>query len=364
MSLIFENIYHAYGQNSVLEDITFEAPSGEITCLIGPSGSGKSTLLRIAAGLEYLQKGRLILDGEPLVTPQHQPPPEQRPIGLVFQENTLFPHMTVARNIAFGIEHLPGKQRTKRINDLLDSVGLGDYGDRYPHTLSGGQQQRIALIRSLAPEPRILLMDEPYANIDSTRRRTLRETARLTLKQKDTITILVTHDPQEAMEMADKVIVLNDKQVIQTGSPEELYQTPADVIVATLFGGAQAFHGVFKGHYFQTPYGPIDLNDRANYEQLHRDQTYHLAMRPEGLNFSISSHPEPEHNALQVSDIRFMGNSKLIFAAPQNSSKNLPLLRIMDRGDIPVAIGDRLKISSADSGFFQFPESFARDTTK
>ncbi|MFN7159750.1 MAG: ABC transporter ATP-binding protein, partial [Erythrobacter cryptus] len=167
MSLEFRHIAHAYGPVRALEDITLAAPAGEITCLLGASGCGKSTLLGLAAGLLRVQQGEIWLDGAPLADPRRNPPPEARPVGLVFQDGALFPHMSVAANIAFGLP----KARRGEVEGWLAQVGLAGLGDRYPHELSGGQQQRAALARAMAPGPRVLLMDEPFASVDIVLRR-------------------------------------------------------------------------------------------------------------------------------------------------------------------------------------------------
>ncbi len=159
MSITFSEICHSFGDTPVLHDISFEVGDGEVVCLLGPSGSGKSTLLRVAAGLEPLQSGRIEVDGEVLALPGREPPPEERSVGLVFQEHVLFPHLSVSQNVAYGLDNLARDERQQRVTRWLTSVGLQDYGSRYPHTLSGGQQQRVALVRALAPEPRVMRLD-------------------------------------------------------------------------------------------------------------------------------------------------------------------------------------------------------------
>ena len=178
MSITFKNIHHAFDAQRVLEDISVHVSDGEILCILGPSGSGKSTLLRIAAGLETIQTGSIELDAQALADNTTHPPPEQRSIGLVFQDHVLFPHMTVGNNIAFGLRDMSAAEQQTVIREHLHSVGLDDLASRYPHTLSGGQQQRVALIRALATKPRVMLLDEPFASVDTPLRRKLREDAR------------------------------------------------------------------------------------------------------------------------------------------------------------------------------------------
>jgi iron(III) transport system ATP-binding protein len=236
-----------------LEDVSFTASAGEITCLLGASGCGKSTLLNLAAGLLPLQQGEIALGGEPLARPGASPPPEARPVGLVFQDAALFPHMTLAANIGFGLSK---QQRTGgAIEGWLARVGLGGLGQRYPHELSGGQQQRAALARAMAPEPRVLLMDEPFASVDIVLRRSLRRECRILLRERGTTTILVTHDPDEALDIADRIAVMDAGRIVQFGTPQELYNAPATPAVGAMFGGAQIIRALVKEGAYESVFG-------------------------------------------------------------------------------------------------------------
>ncbi|QIQ88038.1 ABC transporter ATP-binding protein [Erythrobacter sp.] len=234
-----------------LRDISLVAPAGEITCLLGSSGCGKSTLLSLAAGLLPVQQGAILLGGEVLADETRAPPPEKRPVGLVFQEGALFPHMTLARNIAFGLP----KARHGEIAGWLDQVGLAGLGSRYPHELSGGQQQRAALARAMAPGPAVLLMDEPFASVDIVLRRSLRRDCRMLLKERGATTILVTHDPGEALDIGDRIAVMEAGRIVQFGSPEELHEAPAAASVGAMFSGAQVVPAERRGEALATPFG-------------------------------------------------------------------------------------------------------------
>jgi iron(III) transport system ATP-binding protein len=258
LSLEFSHIAHVYGSRNgsgggtrALEDVSFIAPAGEITCLLGASGCGKSTLLNLAAGLLPLQQGRIALDGEVLAAPGHFPPPEARPVGLVFQDAALFPHMTIAKNVGFGLP----RARHGEIEGWLARVGLGGLGARYPHQLSGGQQQRAALARAMAPEPRVLLMDEPFASVDIVLRRSLRRECRILLRERGTTTVLVTHDPDEALDIADRIAVMEAGRIVQIGTPGELYEAPLAPSVGAIFGGAQIVRAEVKGAGFESAFG-------------------------------------------------------------------------------------------------------------
>ena len=251
MNLEFRHIAHAYGEVRALEDISFTAPAGEITCLLGASGCGKSTLLGLAAGLLRVQQGEVALGGEVLADAQRNPPPEARPVGLVFQDGALFPHMTLAANVAFGLP----KARRAEADSWLAKVGLAGMGARYPHELSGGQQQRAALARAMAPEPQVLLMDEPFASVDIVLRRKLRRECRILLREAGATVVLVTHDPAEALDIADRIAVMESGRIIQFGTPHELHHAPATASVGAIFSGAQIISGTRGAEGLDTPFG-------------------------------------------------------------------------------------------------------------
>jgi iron(III) transport system ATP-binding protein len=234
-----------------LEDISFSAPAGEITCLLGASGCGKSTLLGLAAGLLTVQQGSILIDGAVLADERQSPPPEARPVGLVFQDGALFPHMTIAANVAFGLP----KARHGEVEGWLAQVGLAGLGPRYPHELSGGQQQRAALARAMAPGPRVLLMDEPFASVDIVLRRKLRRDCRLLLREAGATTVLVTHDPAEALDIADRIAVMEAGRIVQFGTPQELHEAPATAAVGAIFSGAQVIAGTNAEEGLDTPFG-------------------------------------------------------------------------------------------------------------
>ena len=234
-----------------LEDVSFTAPAGEITCLLGASGCGKSTLLGLAAGLLRVQHGTIMLGGEVLADAHANPPPEARPVGLVFQDGALFPHMTLAANVAFGMP----KAGRARAEEWLARVGLAGMGARYPHELSGGQQQRAALARAMAPQPHVLLMDEPFASVDIVLRRKLRRDCRILLREAGATVVLVTHDPAEALDIGDRIAVMAAGRIVQFGTPEELHHAPATAAVGAIFSGAQVIAGACREAGLDTPFG-------------------------------------------------------------------------------------------------------------
>jgi iron(III) transport system ATP-binding protein len=253
--LLIDKLSHQFNESGVLKDISFRCDSGQITCLIGPSGCGKTTLLRLVAGLLRVQRGQISLDGTALANPSISLPPEQRSVGMVFQEGALFPHMSVADNIAFGLTKKTGRKQSL---DWLNRVGLPDMGDRFPDSLSGGQRQRVALARALAPEPRVLLFDEPYANLDVPLRRALREDAWQIIRNTGSVGLFVTHDPDEVLAMADRVVVLDSGAMVETGTPQSLYDAPTSAYGAQLFGDPQVLNAVIDDEGIRTDVGVWD----------------------------------------------------------------------------------------------------------
>ena len=331
MGLEFKDVSHRYGNSSVLRDVALTASPGEITCLLGASGSGKTTLLRLAAGLERLQTGEIRLDGATLCTPGEHPPPEQRPVGLVFQEHVLFPHKTVLDNVAFGLRETAPRQRRAIAEKSLDAVGLSAFASRFPDTLSGGQQQRVALARSLAPSPRVLLLDEPFANVDATLRRSLREDARQALRRSGSIAVIVTHDPEEALELADRIAVMDHGRIAQVGTPEEIWREPAERAVAALFGETQRLFGRVAPEGVMTPFGRVDWA-RANGNQ---GAAVDVLIRPAGV--ALGRAADDAEATATVADIRFLGDRYLVLV---DASGQTLRASVADLGGI--RIGDRV----------------------
>ena len=234
--LVVKNLQCEYQGTPVLKGVSFTLQSGEIACLLGPSGCGKTTALRAIAGFIEPRDGEIRLGGSLISRAQQVLAPEKRGMGMVFQDYALFPHLSVADNIAFGLTGLKRGERDERIAEVLEVVGLAALAKRFPHELSGGQQQRIALARALAPQPQLLLMDEPFSNLDADLRRQLSAEVRSILKSRGIAAIMVTHDQQEAFTLGDQLGVLRDGLIRQWGTPEQLYYTPVDADLAGFVG--------------------------------------------------------------------------------------------------------------------------------
>jgi iron(III) transport system ATP-binding protein len=257
-ALACTDLHRSFGDTVAVGGVDLTVPRGSLTALLGPSGCGKTTVLRMIAGLLTPDHGRIEIDGREVASRHRSVPPERRNVGLVFQDYALFPHLSVARNVGYGLPRRPRAARRARIAEVLDLVGLGDLGHRLPTELSGGQQQRVALARALAPSPDLVLLDEPFSNLDASLRATVREDVRRILREADTTAVFVTHDQEEALSLADQVVVMEEGRVHQVADPQTLYTTPATRFVAEFVGEADVLPGHRAGRYLvDTPLGRL-----------------------------------------------------------------------------------------------------------
>jgi iron(III) transport system ATP-binding protein len=292
--LAFENVSLAFGKTEVLRDVSFELEPGEIVCLLGPSGCGKTTLLRIAAGIERAQSGRVLIDGLEMAGPKAFVPPERRGVGLMFQDFALFPHLTIIENVAFGLKALKRADALAEAAKALSRVGLARYAQAYPHALSGGEQQRVALARAIVPRPQVMLMDEPFSGLDQRLRESVREETLALLKETRATSMLVTHDSTEAMAMADRILLMRQGRLIQTGTPQELYQRPVDAAAARFFSDMNEVVGTVGNGRAETPLGSFAaphfaIGDTALV--LIRPQAFALARDGVGIEgYVVASH--------------------------------------------------------------------------
>jgi iron(III) transport system ATP-binding protein len=266
-----------YGAKEIFANLSFQVDKGSIACLLGPSGCGKTTALRAIAGFEPVYGGSILLDGLTLSSPGHTLPPEQRHVGMVFQDYALFPHLNVSDNIAFGLQKHTRQERERASAELLELVRLQDLAQSYPHQLSGGQQQRVALARALAPKPKLLLLDEPFSNLDTELRRSLSLEVRAILKQHGTTAILVTHDQTEAFNVADVIGVMAEGKLLQWGTARQLYHEPATPFVASFVSSGCFITGtVLASQRLATIFGEIALPEAG----LQSGATLDLLLRP------------------------------------------------------------------------------------
>ncbi|MFI2457375.1 ABC transporter ATP-binding protein [Streptomyces sp. NPDC019539] len=298
----------AYGASTtVLDGLHLTVPGGSLAAVLGPSGCGKTTLLRIVAGFLRADAGSVTLGGRTLTGPGVHLPPERRRIGIVPQEGALFPHLSVARNVAFGLTGLDRAARRGRAEEMLDLVGLSGYGNRMPHELSGGQQQRVALARALAPEPQLVLLDEPFNALDSALRAGVRADVRAALQATGATAVLVTHDQQEALSTADLVAVVRDGRVAQCAAPQDVYHRPADPWVAAFVGDAVIVSGTAEKDMATTSLGRVALAARPSglREGL-------VLLRPEQLRLSDAASADARGT---VTDVRFYGHDAMVTVA-------------------------------------------------
>lgn len=263
-SLLFDDVSHSYGNGLVLSNVTINVEPGEVLCLLGPSGSGKSTILRIAAGIEQPVSGSVWIDKRIVAGDGVDVPPEKRGVGLVFQDFALFPHLTIMQNVLFGLTAVPPKIALEEAERMLSRVGMASMADLYPHQISGGEQQRIALARALAPRPGILLMDEPFSGLDARLRDSIRDETIGLLRDTRSTAVIVTHDPEEALLVADRIALMREGRLVQMGTGTALYNQPADLFTAQFFSQLNIFYGTVSRGQVETVLGIVPVKGVAD----------------------------------------------------------------------------------------------------
>lgn len=344
MSLLFRDIHHAYGPHEVLRGVDLSVSAGEIVCLLGASGCGKTTLLRLAAGLEPVQAGQIELGGQVIAEPGRDVPPERRGVGFVFQDYALFPHLTVAENVAFGLRFAPKGERGWRVMDALARVGLESHQSAFPHMLSGGQQQRVALARALAPRPSVLLLDEAFASLDARLREQVRDDTLHVLQTSGIATLLVTHDSEEAMFMGDRIALMREGRILQVGPPEALYFGPADRYVATFLGEVNRLATRVREGRVETLIGSLPAGD------LPEGAAAEVLVRPEGLRLGAEGAREAE-----VEACRLLGATTLVHLAMPDGAGGLLHLHARLPPGRRLSRGERVQVAIDPERAFVFP---------
>lgn len=300
IAIRLENVVKHFDDVGAANGVSLTLAEGQLLALLGPSGCGKTTTLRLIAGFERLDSGSIEIGGRLVAGPRLHLPPEKRRVGMVFQEYALFPHMTVAENIRFGL-HSYSESKAARIDDVLDLVGLHGLGERMPSELSGGQQQRVALARALAPEPELILLDEPFSNLDAGLRVRVRAEIRAILKQAGATAVFVTHDQEEALSLVDQIAVLMEGKVLQLASPQQLYHQPASRAVAEFIGDANFLPGFARGYQAESELGTLHL-------QVQTNGPVDLLVRPENVWVT----PAPPNSQARVEETLFFGHDQLV----------------------------------------------------
>ena len=320
--LEIRHLIRRYDGRAVVDDVSLSVRAGQVTCLLGPSGCGKSTTLRIIAGVEMQDSGEIYVDGRLVCDTDFRVPPERREIGLMFQDFALFPHLSVADNVGFGLKG-PKEAKRVRVAELLQRVDLMRFIDGFPHQLSGGEQQRVALARALAPKPRIMLMDEPFSGLDNRLRDGIRDETLSLLKDEDTAVLLVTHEPEEAMRMADEIALMRDGKIVQQGAPYNVYTRPIDRAAVSFFSDANVLRAQVNGALAETPFGRFLAPGFADGTEVD------IVFRPQHVRLDFDRHgsgplPTPTDGVAApgiVKRARFMGHESLIeFAMDHDGS--------------------------------------------
>ena len=346
--LEFRHMSHAYNDNPSVRDVSFSVSEGEVVTLLGPSGCGKTTLLRLAAGLERPRQGEIWLDGKLVSDAGMVVAPETRGVGFMFQDYALFPHLNVLENVLFGLRE-KGSAATRRGLDVLAETSIEHLADSYPHELSGGQQQRVALARALAPRPSVILLDEPYAGLDSRLRERIRDQMLHVLKAAGTAALMVTHDAEEAMFMSDNIIVMRDGQVQQTGRPVNLYCQPNSAFVAEFFGEVNRLEGQVSNGCIETVLGTFDAPDR-----MQNGDAASIVIRHEALNIEPNGTGD-DANAF-VMEARLLGRASLIhLSIPTGTSELHFHARVPGLNSLPTGSPVRVTVDKAQA--FVFPSA-------
>lgn len=336
------DLSYAYEGRDVVREVSLDVQAGEIVCLLGPSGCGKTTCLRIAAGLEPLDRGEVRIAGTRVAGGGVHVPPEKRRVGLVLQDYALFPHLTVEDNIGFGLEGVSRAERRRRSRALLAQVGLEEYAKAYPHEISGGEQQRVALVRALAPEPAVMLMDEPFSGLDVTLRAAVREQAIAVLRARQAPTLIVTHDPEEALAVADRIAIMRDGRIVQVDTAETVYLSPNDPFVLQFFGVPNRLSGkVGPQGEVETGFGRIarpGLTPGACVDIYFRGNALQVAADGQGREMLVES-------------ARLLGPVQRVVLRPPEGGAPV----VMEHARrFAVSAGDRLRVRMAGNEFYVF----------
>jgi iron(III) transport system ATP-binding protein len=303
----FEDVHVDYGVTRALDGVTLAVEPGELVCLLGHSGCGKTTLLRVAAGIERPTAGRVLLDTQEVSGERRFVPPEARGVGLMFQDYALFPHMSILDNVMFGLKGLAKADALASAKRALSRVGLERLMDEFPHVLSGGEQQRVALARAIAPRPGVLLMDEPFSNLDRRLRDQIREETVAILRETGATTIVVTHDPEEAMRIADRIVLMRAGRIVQEGPAEAIYRRPADLFAARFFCDFNEVEGVVRRGRVETPLGHFAAPG------LEEGEAAVVCVRPQAIRLRAPGFCIPG----RVTARRFLGEVDLVHVAVQ-----------------------------------------------
>ena len=341
-SLRLEHVERRYGNGWALRGVSLDMAPGEIVCLLGPSGCGKTTLLRIVSGIEKPTGGRVLINDREMAGPSRFVPPEQRNVGLMFQDFALFPHLRIIDNVAFGLKPLGREEARREAFAVLERVGMGRYAEDYPHILSGGEQQRVALARALVPRPAVMLMDEPFSGLDVQLREGIQNETLALLRETRATCIMVTHHPEEAMRLSDRIAVMRAGRLVQVGKAAELYRDPADLFVARLFSEINEVPWTVEGGALRTPVGVFWVPELAEGDRAV------LCLRQRAIRLA----PAGAGIEARVLHVKFLGDAALVEVGVQGF--DAPLKALVRESEVPPQ-GQEVAITLEPERLLVFP---------
>jgi iron(III) transport system ATP-binding protein len=344
--LTLENITRSYGGAIALDGVSLDISPGEIVCLLGPSGCGKTTLLRVVSGIERPTSGRVLINDREVAGPSHHVPPEWRSVGLMFQDFALFPHLTILDNVAFGLKSLEKDERERAARSILERVGLAGFATAYPSTLSGGQQQRVALARAIVPRPAVMLMDEPFSGLDIQLRDAMQEETLALLRETRATSLIVTHNPEEAMRLGDRIVVLKAGRIVQAGTTESLYGNPASLFVARLFSEINEIPSRVKNGHVETAAGSFPAPGLAD------GTAAVLCIRERAIEIASVDKAGSGWLRGRVLDLKFLGDVTRIDVAVEGFEQPLKA-RVTQRDGLRK--GSEVKVSIGPKAGLVFP---------
>ena len=347
MILDVKQLSHSFREKEALTNLDFSIENNSIVSVLGPSGCGKTTLIRLIAGLEQIQKGEIFLEKSLVANKNLNVPPEKRPISYVFQDFALFPHMTVLENVSFAAGSKSNKKQL--IDQVIHLAKVENFLEKYPHSLSGGEQQRVALARSIAVQPKLLLLDEPFSDLDINLKREIIDDTLHLINSLESSAIVVTHNAEEAMFLSDAILVMEKGKLIQIGTPHDIYFKPSNLYVASLFGETNIFQSKVEDNTCLTPLGRIKTSNLSN------NQDVDVVVRPEAIKLNLEKSPLLNPNSGVVVDSKFLGNSAIIHMTVNDEKNNKHHIHSRVMGNFLPPAASSVSVTLDEDHVFIFP---------
>ena len=347
MILDIKQLSHSFGEKEALTNLNFSIDNNSIVSVLGPSGCGKTTLIRLIAGLEQIQKGEIFLEKSLVANKYLNVPPEKRPISYVFQDFALFPHMTVLENVSFAAGSKSNKKQL--IDQVIHLAKVENFLEKYPHSLSGGEQQRVALARSIAVQPKLLLLDEPFSDLDINLKKEIIDDTLHLINSLESSAIVVTHNAEEAMFLSDAILVMEKGKLIQIGTPHDIYFKPSNLYVASLFGETNIFQSKVEDNTCLTPLGRIKTSNLSN------NQDVDVVVRPEAIKLNLEKSPLLNPNSGVVVDSKFLGNSAIIHMTVNDEKNNKHHIHSRVMGNFLPPPASSVSVTLDEDHVFIFP---------